>query len=530
MRVSLILVVLLLLGCQQITPEPYSSPNITNQDPDLRPDIPRSYVPDPSVIDHEQQNDTPFLKPDVVPPYLSLELPIGELMGHAYPFITSKHFPLLRHYAVPLSGSAYVVYDEELLFDFDENTTGMIIFGEDEDEEIGTFLFYENEKPIFTYSVSLRGLAWEDLSGREIELLGNRYVIAEATNTSVSFYGITVASNLFFSDGKKLVVDSQHQLDTRVDVTYDRIAFTVYADGRRDDGNIMLSPGERLTDNMRGFANSVFDIMYEGVTEGTSSHFRLDRTKHGYDMIFDTPDGRIEIPLLEEDAGNLVLGRLDEPLRLDECVRSECITRGETMLFTTLDGRTFEATYTDISEQPPELIVRQTGNRYTYQILGNLTRGNAYTDIVLGDIPFRTEIGTFDFENENANISVDFKRYRDRDVDALLLGGFELDIGTIVDNTLTLEIIIPREYLHEYRRKDESLFITITYEDDFVISVTGNITFVEDDDDRDSFGLTPYGATLFLDSEHENLEENEAIELDIHLPYEQTLGVVRLEG
>lgn len=523
MRHAILLLVLLLLGCQQIEPWAQEQPNYTGQDESMRPDITREYEPEPEQVDVQPTgSERPVLIDDPIP-RLELKLPIGTPIGEQHKIITKHQLPLLAGIAIPYD-NRIIEYDQELIFDFDENSTGEIRFGEDPVDTIGTFLFFTSGRPIFQYQVRLRGATWKQLSGRDIKLLGHTYVIAEATNNTVVLFGRDVDSNMLFEHEDKFVFQGSKQQDTVSFVYPDVLGFRVFVDGE-DSGDIWLTQGESIADNIGKdtMASRFFDIRYGGLDTSELSRIRIDRTTHGYDLLIDTPDGALDIPLVEEKEGQIRLGREGKSLHIDECPgRTYCIAPDEYILLTT-QGRSKLLYYSDVNLDPDRLIMRDPNNRYSFEFIG-VPGENARTDIIIDDLSWAARIGEHDNATGSANISVRAGQHANR---VYTRAGPYLEIHKIERNsTLPLELVIPRHMTLD--RKEDRTWINLTFDGEWRIIMEGDFISIEDTDKL--LGQTEYGVAFLLDQDKRNLERNEANEADILIPSSQALGTVRLEG
>lgn len=381
---TLILLVIFIVSCAP--PELYESQPPSDPFPDeipLRPDIPHTPTEPEDLYESPPDEPSGIDRPIFVDgsPYarsIGLEVPLNELLGEHHPIITRHEFPLLKHGPIMVEQALAESYYEEIIFDHDENTTGEIRFTKDDDDNIGTFLFFEEDKYILQYRLTLSGFYWWELEGREIQILGHKYLIAEASNTTVKLYGVDVDSNLLFVDGKRLRVQSRTQPDTLSLVTPEMISFILIAEDVDDDG-ILLEPGESLSENVgqNKLASQLMDITYDGAPLQDSTRIRLDRNRHGYSLEFKTIDGReIDITLLEDDAGQVIVGQLDEPLKYQRCPSENryCIQPEDSILLTSADGQTYVMKYSGIENDSNNLRMKMDGNRYQYDILGDLNR------------------------------------------------------------------------------------------------------------------------------------------------------------
>ncbi|MDD9952846.1 MAG: hypothetical protein OXR66_00755 [Candidatus Woesearchaeota archaeon] len=518
------LLLIMLVSCVQEIPLE-DSPERTPPNPDTarRPDIPRADLPPeepksqrepPAVIDR------PIMRERIVTEGATLAVALGEKIGDHYEYLTARELPILKSKAVQLIPGLPLTYTE--VFNI-HNSTGRVIFSKDTNtDEIGSFLLFEDDEPIYTYELHLNEGTWYDLQGRDITVFGDTFLVAEVNHDTVHLYGRDVATNLIFEDGAHLTVGSIKQPHTDVTVDDHSLTYTIFTDGKRDTGDtILLSPGESLAENTNAFIP--FDLTYKGLADFGVARLDIQGTKHGYRLIVENVAGTLDIPLIEHDAGELILGTKEHKMHISPCPKKEfCVQPDDSLLLTAPDGRNFLVWYSDVSEDPEQLIMRSKGNRYSYEYHGH--PGDARTDIILEDVAFPTFIGPEDNETGEYNISVAQGFYKDR-VEIVLTGGFVLRLDEIVNNTLVLELEVPRERTHT--GKKEFLNIVLSYDDDWKVSLPDVATFA-DEDTLDQFGLTEYGIFVFLEDNKRRLGPGEGDELSLLIPYASAHGVVSI--
>ncbi|HIH24693.1 TPA: hypothetical protein HA251_06695 [Candidatus Woesearchaeota archaeon] len=520
-------------GTDSTTPPVTVTPN----DGTARPDIPRTNPPadTPDNTEYKNPGEQTHSWPQVVinnkTPSVDLDIPLGEELGDAHPFITSKEFPLLRHQPIRVSGNELVGYDETLRFAFGNNTTGTVAFAK-VDEELGTFMRFERGKPVFEYRITLYKGTFIDMQGRDIQILGHTYVIAEATNTSVALFGKSIPSNLFFEQDEPLEVNGTSVRESMCNITPRSISYTLYTKGNDDGRNIMLSPGESLRDNLgwHALASAIFDIEYKGNPAQNATLMFFKRTKHGYDLEIVTWKGRLQLPIIEEDAGRLILGSIDERLRVTPCPASNpyCIAPDTIIPLTTGDGRTFIVKY-DAAHFDPNTIRFSDleNNRYSYEYLGTPGATNGTVDILLEDARFRVRIGPLDNATGTYNISVD-QGFRNGIAEILDKNGAAVRIGNITGNVLGVELVLPWA---KVGGTQERIALNISHHggEDWRVAVR-NMTLLEDEDTDDYFGSTGYGALVLLRNKGSPAAPGTGDEADILLPRGQLHGTVSLQG
>ena len=534
-RLAVLLVTLALIIVSCAPRDTPSQGEVTADDgwPDTtRPDIPRT---NPTITDDVDDATAPppeqrpvFLNETHGAPRIELDVPLGDAIGQHHPLITVAEFPLLKHPPVRLGSASLLGYEEEIRFDFGANSTGKVLFGKDDDDAIGTFLLFQEDKPILEYRLRLNAGTFADIQGREIQILGHRYLVAEASNTSVHLYGVDVPSNLAFTNGTRLVVNSSGQPDTTVQVTPGELRYTLYA-GDPDREGILLAPGDSLSAKIprNRLASRILDIAYVGAPSQDAGELRLDRTRSGYRISVETIRGLVEVPLVEEDAGQLVLGSVGEPLRLTPCAYGTyCIAPGDLALLTSPLGASYLITYADASNDTKELIIREGGNRYSYRFVGEPGQ-NAFTDIVVDGYPFRARIGPRQNGSGDYNITID-QGFTQGRVELVTRTGAVLRIGDINGTTVPLDMRIPAQLTLNRREERISLNVTLDNGDGRVL-IAGNLTLVEDDDD-DLVGVSQYGVGVFLDRDGDDLPDSTGREVALLVPESVIYGVIALEG
>jgi hypothetical protein len=524
---AVVLVLLLLVSCsKQIPLEPGSPSKISPSDSE-RPVIPRSTVI-PEVEDAGEQpqggeSRPVFLVDDM--PRTDLDVPVGSTIGQYHPLIARAQFPLLRHSPIRVDRNLLIGYEESFGFNFGPDSTGRVIFGTDEvTHSIGTFLRFESRKPIFEYKVRLDRGSFYDIQGREIALLGHTYIIAEANNFSVTLYGKDVANNLVFTDGEVLYVNSSGRTDTLAHVRGNAIAFELFANGR-DRGDILLSPGESLGDNIGHLrlASALFDIRYKGAPLQNATQIGLRRGTYGYALIIPLRTGVAEFSIIEQDGGKLVLGRSTDRLHLTPCT-NYCIAPEDNILLTSPDGKTYLLRYGGASENPKLLnFYDPAGNQYQYEFVG--TPGlDAKANIVLEKFSFPVRIGAKTKNLGLFNISVN-QGFKNGRVEIVAVDGTIIRIGDIQNTTLPVDIVVPA--FKTLSKKDEILRLNLTYSGSW--HIVSNATFVEDINSTHTFAQT---SNILIDftRRDRSLPFNQGEDATIFISQTPIYGIVSLEG
>jgi hypothetical protein len=504
-----------------------TSPRPVITDPGtVRPDIPRTPPTDTPIPEYQNPGEQP--SNNIPWPITNvsagakLDVPLGETIGKHHPIITRSELPLLRHDPIRVHDNLLIGYEERIMFDHKANTTGKVVYRQDDDERIGSFLLFEEDKPILTYELTLDSSAFPRISGREIEVLGNRYLIAEATNTSVALFGIDIASNLFFEDGEPLDVNSTTQRRTVARVRPNMIGFQLYADGPK--GDILLAPGDSLAKiiGRKSFGTDQFDITYIGAPTQERTAITIDQNKHGYVLRMRTKEGDITFPLVEEDAGRLVFGRLDEPLRITPCPASRYCVAPDTLLpFTTSDGRTYLRTYDDATDSTV-IFSDKKGNTYTYHYTGTPGK-DANVNVVVGEQTFRCKVGPRDNRTGDYNITVE-QGYKNGRVEIVAEDGSVVRVGDMNATGLLVTLTIPAARTPS--KKDEATRFLITYPWRVSVSnATATLPFYQEEDEDDALAMTPYGVGIVLSDFSRPASGDDAT---ITIPKTRAYGIVSI--
>lgn len=491
-----------------------------------RPDIPRSNPPQDTPDSYVEPAKPGFNRTTVfIPtgtPGTDLDVPLGDAIGKHHKIITQAEFPLLKHQPLRVDANTLVGYEETIRFDFGSNSTGRVVFGED-DEEVGTFLRFEEGKPILEYRLQLKQGTFSHYSGRDIQVLGHRYTIAEASNTTIALFGSSVASNLFLENGSKLEVNSTSRSDTLVKVTPSSFSFTLYVDGK-DDGDILLSPNETLSSNIGRltFGTDLMDIRYKGAPKLEGASIELRRDDEGYSLVAETASGILDVDLFTIVNGTPMLGDDEDRLRITQC--GYCIEPGDRFIVTTPDGQTFLLRYTSLNNDSGTLFIREGETKHTIRYTGIPGR-NASTAIIVGEYRFPVKIGPRDNVTGEHNISVE-QGFRNRRVEIALKNGAILRIGDVNASVLPLQVVVPASKTLDRREQITPFNITAV---GGLRIVVGNVTFVESDDGEDTFGVTPYGTLIHLERDDEDMPLNAGDDAVIIVPVEPLYGIVMLE-
>jgi hypothetical protein len=492
-----------------------------------RPDIPRTTTPTDMPTDPTYQNPTrPGMEtrptmplPDARPVGIELALPIGETIGKRYPVITSTTFPLLRPRAVRATDSILVGYTQQLAFSFSDNSTGRVVFDIDDDtDEPDAYMEFVKRKPILEYRVRLEQGTFESLTGREISLLGDTYVIAEATNESVAFFGKSIASSLFFDDDHAIEVNGSRQSGTAVRVRPNEISYVLFAD---DD--LLLSAGESLAEEVgwEKLASPRFDIRYDGIATQEETSVIIDADDDGFELTVELASGRTTIDIAERTSAGLILGTEKRPLRLTPCSGSAyCVRKDDTLLLTSPQGTTHIVRYD--GKRDSWLGFTEGSNEYHVKFVGEPGKG-ATTQLQLGKDVFAVRVGPEDDDGEYT-ISID-QGFRSGRAELVLADQNIVRIGDSTGDEIPITIITPRTVNQSEQRLELTLLrsMRVRVED---------VTMHEEDDGDDTVGQTGYGAliTLARDDGQSDWPDNEGESATILVPSTQSYAIVTLLG
>jgi hypothetical protein len=533
---ALILVATLLISCSP--PQLDSTPTmpLPTQPTTVRPEIPRVNPPQNMPDDFIYQNpgEQPHGKSPILllnrTPHIDLDIPYADAIGKHHKILTQAEYPLLKHPPIRVDSTTLIGYVEILRFDFANNSTGKIVLMQDDTtEELGTFLLFEKDKPIFEYKLTLDRGTFRSIQGRDIQILGHTYKIAEVTNYSVAFFGTGVASNLYFENNSEIEVNRTKVYETRCKVTPNSISYTLYAKGDDDGRNILLSPKESLSMNTKkkALASELFDIVYKGSAAQNATHIIVHPTKNGYKLQLTTFKGTSEIPLVEYDAGRLLLGELDHQMRITPCPTKTpyCILEDSTIPLTSADGKTFLLKYDSAHVDPNKITFSDmNSNKYSYEFKGTPGK-DAYVSIILEDKSFLVRIGPKNNATGKYNISV-AQGYKSGVVEIVDTNKNAVRIGNITGMTLPIDIITAKRGV----AAQERIRFNITYAAGTWAITVGNMTFYEDERSDDTYAASAQGTLVWLRRDKDGTPHNTGERIDILIPETKLYGTVTLNG
>ena len=534
----LLLIVTLIISCSNPPLDSAPATPIPSQIAPGRPEIPRTNPPQNTPDDPIYQNpgEQPHGKDPIIllnrTPHIDLDIPFGDTIGKQHKIITQTEFPLLKHQPIRVSSGSLLGYTETLKFDFGNNSTGKIIMGKDdsgENAELGTFLLFEDTKPIFEYKLTLERGTFYAIQGRDIQILGHMYKIAEVNNYSVTLFGEDIASNIYFSNNSDIEVNNSKVYETKCKITPNSISYIVYARGKDENNNILLSPQESLSSNIkqRAFASDLFDIVYKGTVAQNATEIILRQTKNGYKLDILTFKGPASIPLIEYDAGKLLLGELKHPMQINPCPTKTpyCISENTMIPLTSSDGRTFMIRYDSVNENPEKITFSDiNSNKYSYEYKG-VPGKSAIMNLLLENKSFTVRIGAKNNVTGKYNISV-AQGYRNGVVELLDNQKNAVRIGNINGTTIPIEIITSQRGI----AAQEHIKFNITYDAGIWKIAVGNMTFFEDDQSDDTYAATTQGTLIWLRRDASGKPYNTGKNIDVLIPQKKLYGTVTLKG
>ncbi len=342
----------------------------------VRPEVPRSnYTLDPveddgsgaSDYDYEK-NRSVFLDTPNNEFYLSTNSDLLELyepIGEVVPYLDKRVAELLTSRPVFFEVRGGVPMRQELRFEIRNSSGGKThslkpVFGVDEEDETGTFLFLEEGEPVLKYLLELSAGRWEEFVEGDISVLGEQYMIYEATNNSLVLFGKSINQTITFADGDKLRVNGSVLADTRVEVDERRVEYTLLAPDVEMDG-LLIGEGESLKEKVgsRRLLRSDFDILYQNLTEENSTKVEFDRGDSGYYLEFTNIDGdEFRTPLVYFGNNSLRFGDEDSEFHVKRCSGAPCISEEDTFLVTGRGGASHVLEYSGISLSGKNVVFR----------------------------------------------------------------------------------------------------------------------------------------------------------------------------
>jgi hypothetical protein len=503
--IGLAVLLLVIAACAQqaVIPGPtYTPPSTISEG---KPNIPRVAGPEePEQPRIEQRPPAPVILTNRSPS-TDLKVPFGDSLGEYYPIIGKTELSILRHQPIRIHNNLLLGYEELLLF---PDNTSYVRFGQDrETEEIGSFLMIKEGNQIFEYVLKLDRDTFYNIQGRNIQILGHTYRIAEATNTTVTFFGVDVANNLQFIDGKKLVVNTTNQQNTIAKVKPGQISYKLFA-----DEDTLLGTDDRLSDKVgqNKLASQFFDVIFRGVPAQDSVMVEFDRTTKGFALGADYHTGRHKFTILERQNGQLFLGRDNKRVHLRSC--GLCIAPDDTVVIVTPSKKTYILQYEGAGNDWVTF-EDQAQNKYSYKYVDNKTQ------ITLDGYTFRVTIGPK--INDGRNISVEGLTNELR-----LRDGSIVKIGSINGNTLPIEVKTSARYYGRSSIPERTIRLNLTYNNDWVVQVEG-LPFIEEEKSDDTISQMDTGTAVILKRETGPL--NEGTEAKILIPTSQMYGIIGLE-
>ncbi len=257
---------------------------------------------------------------------------VGERLGERLPLLTRAQLSLLAEPDPVLRGRPLRA-ERYVRFDFGEEG-GLLTFGRDEETgRTRSSLLFPDGEPIFEYALLLHEGSLPALVGEPLAFFGHDYVVREAQNRSVTLYGLDTEQWLVLADKDPLEVNGQSLARTEVRVDPWSVAIRYYP-GDPDEGGLALAPGESLRGRMRtpeALLNPLFDIIYEGLEEGSASLVQLEALRNRLLLRYtDALHGPVELAIASVENGSLRWGPPGAPLRRD--CSGHCLALGDSFL------------------------------------------------------------------------------------------------------------------------------------------------------------------------------------------------------
>jgi len=254
---------------------------------------------------------------------------VGDRLGNLLPVLTRWDLRILAApqptlQGVPLHAEGYV------RFDFGENNSGILRFGRDpRSGETRPELFFADGAPIFAYTYRLLEGAFPTMIGQHLAFFGHTYVIRDASNSSVTLYGLDTEQWLVLQNRSALGVNGDRIAATRVSVDPWSISITYYASDE-DEGGLELTTGQSLRERFPrpdAFLNPIFDLRFEGLDDTPADLVTVTTGKRATLTFTDPLGEQVKLILASMVKNTLHLGASDTTLHVRECasLRDYCI-------------------------------------------------------------------------------------------------------------------------------------------------------------------------------------------------------------
>jgi len=305
----LLFLLILLVACQETKEfQVRSIPTDHVIVPNVRPEINRTII--------EEEPEYPDIKKEDVPKQVDLENPkesyefevtYGQLIGPnhtvgAYPttsypyFFTKYEFPELlrsrniRGSITPAMGS----YEQFLRL-----AGGQVLFTQDEEDNVGDFLVYRDNEPIYEYELHLNVGSFLDYIEEELWVLNNPYIIKTVTKKDIVLIHRETGDTVVIGGGS-ININGEVIEDTDSRMLGGSIFIVAKADAEIEGDDIFIAPGHSLQEYLGEptLLTDLFDIRYEGVNEVPLTQFYFKNDKEEIELRVTSPQGLVtKIPI-----------------------------------------------------------------------------------------------------------------------------------------------------------------------------------------------------------------------------------------
>lgn len=544
------IIILFIISCaSQLPPPPemnFTLPSFEKND-SVRPVFNRTLPPEENISGEEAnitKNDSLIFKR--LEAELLMPIPINKNIGEIsqYKIITFYEFPLLKGIPLQRTRPPYphtASYIQELRFDFGKNSTGKVISAAREEEEVvKDFLFFEEGKPIFEYRLLLSEGTFRDYLESPIRILGVDYVIAEAEEGLVVFFGKDIGQYIRFQNNSKIKIGRDIIPDTNVEIINNReIRYRVYA-GDEDDIGLLVGINESLSSRMRhpkALLSPIFDIYFRGLQKGempllnyTEERIIFKHSDNKYDLIFRSRlDKENRIPLLYLSNGEIEVGEEGERLHIQECRNTKdfCIEEGERVILNFQDASVVMR-YSGINNNSQLItFTDELGSKFVYDFKG-IPGKNASAEIFYNGRRFKVYIG---YNNSTDNFPISMDLDGNYGINGALMKIYTMGEEKIEfkpsQNYWNITISIPRKKMFDY--KDEKIIVQIFINGS---ELKGRVfgVFEYDEDEKDAFLRTPFGAWIRVTEPEIFSNYADGEDINITMPLLEVIALISLKG
>jgi len=165
--------------------------------------------------------------------------------------------------------------------------SGKVVFGYDEEsEKATTYLEFKEGDVIFDYLLRLSGGIFKFFEGESIDFLGHKYVIVEATNSSLKLEGLSTPDSILFRNQHGALINEKSKSMERLNITLgkDYLRVIILA-----DEPLKVLPGQKLTDviwDRESLMTNRLDLEYVGLTDSPVIETSIERRSEKYKLEF----------------------------------------------------------------------------------------------------------------------------------------------------------------------------------------------------------------------------------------------------